>query len=84
MSARLKMPLLFNTPPDEKPLTLDEYEGWAARAGAYIDGLTEIAHAKTGNEDGTGKLPFDVVRATITRGKDDFTAARVLLSKERK
>ena len=83
MSTRLKLPLLFKTLPDEQPLTLDEYEGWAARAGAYIDGLTEVAHAKTGNEDGTGKLPFDVVRATITRGKDDFSAARVLLLKER-
>jgi hypothetical protein len=77
-----KLPLLFRTPPTERPLTLDEWDGWAARAASYIDGLTSIAHAATGSEDGTGKLPFDVVRATITRGRDDFTAARKLLLKE--
>jgi hypothetical protein len=47
-------------------------DGWARRASAYIDGLTETAHAGTG-------LPFDVVRATITKGKDDFMAPRKLL-----
>jgi hypothetical protein len=57
-------------------LTLDEMDTWAARAASYIDGLTSVAHAGTG-------LPWDVVRATITCGKDDFSAARKLLLKER-
>jgi hypothetical protein len=58
-------------------LTLDEMDHWAARAAAYIDGLTATAHAGTG-------LPRDVVRATITCGKDDFSAARKLLLKEKR
>jgi hypothetical protein len=66
--AKLKPP----TQPVEQPLTLAAMDGWARRAGAYIDGLTETAHAGTG-------LPFDVVRATITKGKDDFMAPRKLL-----
>jgi hypothetical protein len=58
--------------PTERPLTLDEMDDWAARTAAYINGLAEVAHGGTG-------LPFEVVRATITKGKDDFTAARKLL-----
>jgi hypothetical protein len=85
MGAKLKLPLLFNTPPDEKPLTLDEMDGWAARAAGKIDAITDVRHAATGNPDGTGKLPWEVCRKTLTDryGGDDFKTARALLLKER-
>jgi hypothetical protein len=74
MSAKLKLPLLFNTPAEQQ-LTLEEVRGWKDRARADLDRRTAIEHAGTG-------LPFDVVRATITRGDDDITAAWKLLLKE--